>query len=175
MERRVVVTTRDVEARLVPVGTPMSIPADTFVTLTQSLGGNYTVVHQGNMARIDGTDADALGMEPLQLSFDEPDGDVVLEDQVWQALDTIFDPEIPVSIVALGLVYDVSITGSVVSIKMTLTAPGCGMGPVLVDDVRYRVAMVPNVTDVQVELVFDPPWTRDKMSEEAQLETGLFF
>lgn len=175
MERRVVVTTRDVEARLVPVGTPMSIPADTFVTLTQSLGGNYTVVHQGNMARIDGTDADALGMEPLQLSFDEPDGDVVLEDQVWQALDTIFDPEIPVSIVALGLVYEVSISGSVVSIKMTLTAPGCGMGPVLVDDVRYRVAMVPNVTDVQVELVFDPPWTRDKMSEEAQLETGLFF
>ncbi|EAR08533.1 putative Fe-S cluster assembly protein SufT [Reinekea blandensis] len=175
MERRVVVTTRDVEARLVPVGTPMSIPADTFVTLTQSLGGNYTVVYQGNMARIDGTDADALGMEPLQLSFDEPDGDAVLEHQVWQALDTIFDPEIPVSIVALGLVYDVSISGSVVSIKMTLTAPGCGMGPVLVDDVRYRVAMVPNVTDVHVELVFDPPWTRDKMSEEAQLETGLFF
>lgn len=175
MERRMVVTTRDVEARLVPVGTPTTIPADTFVTLTQSLGGNYTVVHQGNMARVDGTDADALGMEPLELSFAAPAGDGVDEEQVWQALDTIFDPEIPVSIVALGLVYDVSIQGSSVAVSMTLTAPGCGMGPVLVDDVRYRVAMVPNVTEVTVDLVFDPPWTRDKMSEDAQLETGLFF
>lgn len=175
MERRMVVTTRDVEARLVPVGTPMTIPADTFVTLTQSLGGNYTVVHQGNMVRIDGTDADAIGLEPLQLSFEKPTGDAVSEEQVWQALDTIFDPEIPVSLVALGLVYDVTVQGSTVDIQMTLTAPGCGMGPVLVDDVRYRVAMVPNVSVVNVELVFDPPWSRDKMSEEAQLETGLFF
>lgn len=175
MERRMVVTTRDVEARLVPVGTPMVIPADTFVTLTQSLGGNYTVVHQGNMARIDGTDADALGMEPQTLDFEPPAGDEVNPDQVWQALDTIFDPEIPVSIVALGLVYDVSIDGQTVEIQMTLTAPGCGMGPVLVDDVRYRVAKVPNVAAVNVDLVFDPPWTRDMMSEEAQLEMGMFF
>lgn len=175
MERRMVVTTRDVEARLVPVGTPMVIPADTFVTLTQSLGGNYTVVHQGNMARIDGTDADALGMEPQALDFEPPAGDEVNPDQVWQALDTIFDPEIPVSIVALGLVYDVSIDGQTVAIQMTLTAPGCGMGPVLVDDVRYRVAKVPNVAAVNVDLVFDPPWTRDMMSEEAQLEMGMFF
>lgn len=174
MERRMVVTTREVNARLVPVGTPMTIPADTFITLTQSLGGNYTVVHQGNMARIDGTDADAIGFEPLQLEF-TAEGEGVVEEQVRSALDTIFDPEIPVSIMALGLVYRVQIDGTVVNIDMTLTAPACGMGPVLVDDVKYRVAMVPNVSAVNVELVFDPPWSREMMSEEAQLETGMFF
>ncbi|MEJ2044258.1 MAG: putative Fe-S cluster assembly protein SufT [Reinekea sp.] len=175
MERRMVVTTRDVTARLVPVGTPITIPQDTFVTLTQSLGGNYTVVHQGNMARIDGTDADALGFEPEVLDFEPVNGQDVREEQVWQALASVFDPEIPVSIVALGLVYDVTIDHHTVSIQMTLTAPGCGMGPVLVDDVKYRVAKVPNVEQVDVELVFDPPWSRERMSEEAQLETGLFF
>jgi probable FeS assembly SUF system protein SufT len=175
MERRMVVTTRDVTARLVPVGTPVTIPQDTFVTLTQSLGGNYTVVHQGNMARIDGTDADALGFEPEVLDFEPVNGQDVREEQVWQALASVFDPEIPVSIVALGLVYDVTIDHHTVSIQMTLTAPGCGMGPVLVDDVKYRVAKVPNVEQVDVELVFDPPWSRERMSEEAQLETGLFF
>jgi len=175
MERRMVVTTREVNARLVPVGTPITIPADTFVTLTQSLGGNYTIVHQGNMARVDGTDADALGFEPEKLEFSAVEGDGVDVDQVWQALNTIFDPEIPVSIVALGLVYSVSADNQAVNINMTLTAPGCGMGPVLVDDVKYRVALVPNVTDVVVDLVFDPPWNREMMSEEAQLETGMFF
>lgn len=174
MERRMVVTSREVNARLVPVGTPMTIPADTFITLTQTLGGNYTVIYQGNMARIDGTDADAIGFESLQLNF-EAEGDAISVDQVNQALDTIFDPEIPVSIMALGLVYDVEINASAVNINMTLTAPGCGMGPVLVDDVKYRVAMVPNVEQVNVELVFDPPWSREMMSEEAQLETGMFF
>lgn len=93
MERRMVVTTRDVAARLVPVGTPMTIPSDTFVTLTQSLGGNYTVVHQGNMARIDGTDADALGFEPMSLEFEGEAQDQVNENHVWYALGTIFDPE----------------------------------------------------------------------------------
>ncbi len=175
MERRVVVTTREVNARLVPVGTPIVIPADTFVTLTQSLGGTYTVVHQGNMARVDGTDADALGFEAEKLEFAAVDGDQVVESQIWQALDTIYDPEIPVSIVSLGLVYKVEVSANEVFINMTLTAPGCGMGPVLVDDVKYRVAKVPNVANVQVELVFDPPWTREMMSEEAQLETGMFF
>jgi len=109
------------------------------------------------------------------LVFDEVPENTVLPDQVWQALDTIFDPEIPVSIVALGLVYDVKVIDTKVQIKMTLTAPGCGMGPVLVDDVKYRVAKVPNVSEVDVELVFDPTWNREMMSEEAQLETGLFF
>ncbi|MFT6368355.1 MAG: putative FeS assembly SUF system protein SufT [Halioglobus sp.] len=155
----------------------MTIPAHTFVTLTQSLGGNYTLVYNGNMVRVDGTDADALGLEPLQLEFDAPTDGQIKEAQVWEALHTIFDPEIPVDLVNLGLIYAVAIDqgSGRVDIQMTLTAPGCGMGPVLVGDVEYRVAMVPNVRQVAVELMFDPPWHREMMSEEAQLETGMFF
>ena len=176
-ERTLVTTTRDCPGRLVPVGDPITIPAHTFVTLTQSLGGNYTVVYNGNMVRIDGTDADALGFEPTRLEFTPPADDRIDEQQVWQALHTVYDPEIPVDLVNLGLIYAVEVdqqSGSV-RIRMTLTAPGCGMGPVLVGDVKYRVAQVPNVRDVEVELVFDPPWSREMMSEEAQLETGMFY
>jgi probable FeS assembly SUF system protein SufT len=177
MERRVVVTRRDCPARLVPVGTSITIPKDSFITVTQALGGSYTVVVNGNMARIDGTDADALGFEPLELRFDPPGDARISREQVDQALRTIYDPEIPVDIVALGLIYDVAIDqdAGTVSIRMTLTAPGCGMGPVLVGDVKYRVGKVPNVKQVEVELVFDPPWSREMMSDEARLETGLFY
>ena len=176
-ERTLLTTRRDCPGRLVPVGDPITIPAHSFVTLTQSLGGNYTVVFEGNMVRVDGTDADALGLEPLQLDFPEPADDRIDEAQVWEALHTIYDAEIPVDLVNLGLIYGVEIDreSGVVQICMTLTAPGCGMGPVLVGDVEYRVAQVPNVRRVEVELVFDPPWHRDMMSEEAQLETGMFY
>jgi len=175
VEKRMVVTQRAVDARLVPVGTPVTIPADAFLTLTQSLGGNYTVVFNGNMARIDGTDADALGLEAEKLEFEPTADGKPSKDHVWEALKTIFDPEIPVNVVDLGLIYDMSIDGHTVHINMTLTAPGCGMGPVLVDDIKYRVGKVPGVHEVDVELVFDPPWHREMMSEEAQLETGMFF
>lgn len=177
MERRMVVTTRECPARLVPVGTPIRIPKDTFVTITQSLGGSYTVTVNGNMARVDGTDADALGLQAIEFEFaTHPDG-LIYEEQVWEALHTIFDPEIPVDIVALGLIYGLAIdqASGTVAIRMTLTAPGCGMGPVLVSDVEYRVGKVPNVRQVKVDLVFDPPWSRERMSDEARLETGLFF
>ena len=129
------------------------------------------------MVRVDGTDADALGLEPLRLNFPEPVDGRIDEAQVWEALHTIYDPEIPVDLVNLGLIYGVEIDreSGVVQIRMTLTAPGCGMGPVLVGDVEYRVAQVPHVRRVDVELVFDPPWHRDMMSEEAQLETGMFY
>jgi probable FeS assembly SUF system protein SufT len=177
MERRVVVTRRDCPARLVPVGTPITIPRDSFVTITQSLGGNYTVTHNGNMARVDGTDADALGLESHDLAFDPPADGQISEAQLWAALKSIYDPEIPVNLVDLGLIYEVAIdqASGAVRIEMTLTAPGCGMGPVLVGDVEYRVAKVPYVRSVAVELVFDPPWSRERMSEEAQLETGMFY
>ncbi len=176
-ERTIVTTRRDCPGRLVPVGDPVIIPANTFVTLTQALGGNYTVVYNGNMVRVDGTDADALGLESIHLDFPVPEGGQIDEAQVWQALHTIYDPEIPVDLVNLGLIYSVEIDqpGARVDIRMTLTAPGCGMGPVLVGDVEYRVAQVPNVRKVAVELVFDPPWHREMMSEEAQLETGMFY
>ena len=129
------------------------------------------------MLRIDGTDAGAIGMVPEELVFEVDHHKGIYQHQVIQALNTIYDPEIPISLVSLGLIYKVDIqqdTG-VVSIDMTLTAPGCGMGPVLISDVKYRVAKVPNVKKVNVNLVFDPPWTREMMSEEAQLEAGLFF
>ena len=176
-ERTILTTRRDCPGRLVPVGDPVMIPANTFVTLTQALGGNYTVVHNGNMVRVDGTDADALGFEPTHLDFTPPADGQIAEAQVWEALHTVYDPEIPVDLVNLGLIYSVKIDQSTarVDICMTLTAPGCGMGPVLVGDVEYRVAQVPNVRKVEVELVFDPPWHREMMSEEAQLETGMFY
>tara|TARA_R110002110_G_C13470525_1_gene720910 strand:+ start:20547 stop:21089 length:543 start_codon:yes stop_codon:yes gene_type:complete len=176
-EKTVLTTRRDCPGRLVPVGDKLSIPAHSFVTLTQALGGNYTVVYNGNVIRVDGTDADALGLEPLQLSFEPPADGRIDEQQVWEALHTVFDPEVPVDLVNLGLIYAVEIDqdSGCVAIKMTLTAPGCGMGPVLVGDVEYRVAQVPHVKKVDVELVFDPPWSREMMSEEARLETGMFY
>ncbi len=177
MERTVLTTNRDCPGRLVPVGDPVVIPAHTFVSLTQALGGNYTVVHNGNMVRIDGTDADALGFERTELQFDPPGDGLISETQIWDALHTVYDPEIPDDQVNLALIYKVDIEQQAgrVDIAMTLTAPGCGMGPVLVGDVEYRLKQVPFVKVVTVELVFDPPWSREMMSEEAQLETGMFY
>ena len=177
MQKKMVVAIEDCPARLVPAGTKIVIPKNTFVTITQALGGNYTVAVNGNMARVDGTDAEALGLKAEKLHFDENNTNEILDDQVWQALKSIYDPEIPVNLVDLGLIYSVKINQEtkVVNIDMTLTAPGCGMGPVMISDIKYRVAKVPNVESVEVELVFDPPWTRDMMSDEAKLETGMFF
>ncbi len=175
MERRIVPLSRSVAARLVPTGDPTTLPAGAFVTLTQTLGGNYTVILDGNMARIDGADGDALGMQAEQLTFSPPADGRVDPSQVDTALRSVYDPEIPVNIVDLGLIYgrEISPEGQV-SITMTLTAPGCGMGPVLVQEVKDRVRLAPFVTDVHVELVFDPPWSREHMSDEAQLQLGLY-
>lgn len=171
MQRRLVTLNRDCSARLVPTGDPITVAANQFVTLTQTLGGSFTIIVNGNMARIAGKDADALGLhvEPLEFS-PSTSVETVDPDHVWQALQSVYDPEIPVNIADLGLIYDVSITQSEVAIKMTLTAPGCGMGPVLIE----RVIQAPGVTAVEVELVLDPPWSRDMMSEAAQLELGIF-
>lgn len=175
MEKRMVVAQRDCPARQVPSGIPTQIPAGSFVTINQALGGNYTITHNGNMMRVDGTDADALGLETTTIEFSDSGDGVVHPEQIEQALRTIFDPEIPINLLDLGLIYNIEVEQQVVKIQMTLTAPTCGMGPVLISDVKYRVAKVPNVASVDVELVFDPPWSRDMMSEEAQLEAGLFF
>ena len=175
MERRIVTTTRQVHARLVPTGDPITIRGGAFITLTQSLGGTFTVVVEGNMARIAGADADAIGLQCEVLEFGPGnENGTVKEDHVWEALRSVYDPEIPVNIADLGLIYGVAVEGTDVNINMTLTAPGCGMGPVLVEEVKDRVAMAPNVASVTVELVFDPPWSREMMSEAAQLELGVF-
>jgi len=175
VEKRMVVAQQDCPARMVPSGQPTIIPSGSFVTINQALGGNYTLTLNGNMVRVDGTDAAALGLKSEEIQFEDRGDGQVHEDQIREALRTIFDPEIPVNLLDLGLIYGVDIAGTDVIIRMTLTAPTCGMGPVLVSDVEYRVAKVPNVSSVKVQLVFDPPWHKDMMTEEAQLETGLFF
>lgn len=158
-----------------PTGDPITIPGGAFITLTQTLGGSFTVVVNGNMARIAGADADAIGMRVEPLTFADSDTpNVVDEAHVWHALRSVYDPEIPVNIADLGLIYAVRVEEDKVDIDMTLTAPGCGMGPVLIEEVKDRVRQVPNLIDVEVTLVFEPPWSRDMMTEEAQLELGVF-
>ena len=158
-----------------PTGDPITIPGGAFITLTQTLGGSFTVVVNGNMARIAGADADAIGLRVEPLTFADSDTqNVVDEAHVWHALRSVYDPEIPVNIADLGLIYAVRVEDDKVDIDMTLTAPGCGMGPVLIEEVKDRVRQVPNLIDVEVALVFEPPWSRDMMTEEAQLELGVF-
>ena len=173
---------RDVDAVLIPLGTPVMIPEGAQVRITQELGGSYTVAVNGNLARVEGRDADALGMvedAPVeQLEMAAAEGPVNTE-ELWNVLKTCYDPEIPVNIVDLGLVYDCHVVDTDegknhVEVVMTLTAPGCGMGPFIVDDVRAKVLSVANVSDVHVELVFDPPWDRHMMSDEARLHLGMF-
>ncbi len=178
MEREVVVTSRECEARLVPAGTEIMIPKNTFVTITQSLGGTFTVAVNGNLARIEGKDADALGKTVELEDFEIPADGSVNEDHVWAALRQCYDPEIPVNVVELGLIYECEVRPNdageyTVYIKMTLTAPACGMGPTIVEDIRFKVSQVPAVKNVEIEMVFDPPWSNDMLSDEAKLELGL--
>lgn len=174
--------TRDCDAILIPSGTPILIQQGTHVYVTQALGGSVTVNVNGNLARIAGKDLDALGMETqagLASAEKRTDGSVD-EDLVWEQLRTCYDPEIPINIVDLGLIYECNIKplsegkGNRVEVVMTLTAPGCGMGTFLVEDVRTKLEQVPNVTEVNVELTFDPPWNQDMMSEAARLQTGMY-
>jgi len=170
---------RDCEAAHIPVGTPVTIPAGTRVVITQELGGSFTVNVNGNLVRIDGRDADALGLQAPGADASQPEEGAPLgTDDVWKVLATCYDPEIPVNIVDMGLVYDVELSdtehGKRVDIAMTLTAPGCGMGPYIIEDIRSKVMQIPGVSDVEVELVYDPPWDRSMMSEAAKLELGLF-
>ncbi|KGI77198.1 putative Fe-S cluster assembly protein SufT [Oleiagrimonas soli] len=170
---------RDCDAVMVPVGEAVVLPAGQIGYITQALGGSFTVYVEGNLFRIAGQNADALGKEPpapIELADDASDEDV--EKLVWSQLRTCFDPEIPVNIVELGLVYDVSLEpaedGSrTVYVKMTLTAPGCGMGDILVDDVRTKLELIPTVSEADVDMVFDPPWNQSMMSDAAKLETGM--
>jgi len=170
---------RDCAAIRVPSGENVSLPAGSYGYITQALGGSYTVFVEGNLFRIAGKDGDAIGKEPepgLQLP-DNADDEAV-ERLIWQQLRTCYDPEIPINIVDLGLIYEVNLRaaetgGRWIAVNMTLTAPGCGMGDILIDDVRSKLELIPTVTQVEVALVFDPPWGRHMMSEAARLETGM--
>lgn len=170
---------RDCPAVLIPAGERVTLPEGSTGFVTQALGGSFTIYIEGNLFRIAGRDGDAIGRPPLtapDVPEDATEADI--ESAVWQQLRTCFDPEIPINIVELGLVYECKIerapSGSrIVTIKMTLTAPGCGMGDILAQDVREKVEMIPTVERADVELVFDPPWSQSMMSEEARLEAGL--
>ena len=171
---------RDVEGTLIPYGQSVTLIPGTEVLVTQDLGGSYTVNVNGNLVRIAGQDADALGKEPTSLPVDKflLENEPLSEKILWEQLKTCYDPEIPVNIVDLGLIYDMVLTEQSpgeyhVGVQMTLTAPGCGMGPVIQQDVEQKLKMVPSVESVDVVLVFDPPWNSDLMSEEAKLELGM--
>lgn len=176
-----VLLTRDVEAAVVPVGTVVTLKKGEPAYITQALGDAYTIVVNGNMFRLEGKNADALGLEMAAkpAAAAAPAAPEDLEKLAWDAMRNCYDPEIPVNIVDLGLVYDCAVArlGEAsyrVNIKMTLTAPGCGMGPMIAQDVQYRLMAIPGVDEADVELVWDPPWNRDMMSEDARLQLGLF-
>jgi probable FeS assembly SUF system protein SufT len=172
------ITQREVRGIQIPDGIPVTVPAQTPVRIAQSLGDTYTLVTPwGQMVRIEAADSDAIGKEPPAAGEPmAPGGN--LEEAVWEQLRTCYDPEIPVNIVDLGLIYDCALEelGEDVArahIKMTLTAPGCGMGQVLADDVKRKVEGLPGVERVEVEIVFDPPWNPNMMSEAARLQLGM--
>lgn len=170
---------RDVNAIIIPAGESVTLREGTTGFITQALGGSFTVYVEGNLFRVAGLDADALGKEPVpppEVPENATDKDI--ESVIWQQLGTCYDPEIPIDIVNLGLIYRCEVKARpdgqrTVEVDMTLTAPGCGMGDVLVQDAQEKIAIVPTVADVKVELVFDPPWNQSMMSDEARLQTGL--
>jgi probable FeS assembly SUF system protein SufT len=163
---------------MVPSGDEVKLLAGNLVRITQALGGNYTILINGNMVQISAVNADALGFEIEEKSSesDAPKGSH--EHQIWDQLKTCYDPEIPINIVELGLIYGLDISnmdeGKSVNIKMTLTAPGCGMGPMIAGEVERKVQAIEGVEKVLVDLVWEPQWNRDMMSEAAQLELGMF-
>ena len=170
---------RDCAVVMIPSGDELTMPAGTVGYITQSLGGSFTVFIDGNLFRVAGIDADAIGKErvmPPALPDDASDDDV--EKLVWSQMKTCYDPEIPVNIVDLGLVYSCELKKNnegerVVAVTMTLTAPGCGMGDIIVEDVRSKIQIIPTISSVDVQLTFEPVWNHQMMTEAARLETGM--
>ena len=174
--------TRDVEGTVIPTGTKVTLQKGEQAFITQSLGGTYTVIVKGNMFRIEAKDADALGLEVVAeaVSTGTPSTAEEIEKEAWNQMRTCYDPEIPINIVDLGLVYECTVRHNedgtrTVEVKLTLTAPGCGMGEILVDDVKDKITRIPTVREAHVELTFDPPWSQSMMSEEARLQTGMYY
>ncbi len=172
---------RDVAATQIPSGEQLNLAAGTKVHITQTLGGSYTVIIDFGLARIDGRDADALGEEVAESASQasHPAGAAPDPEAIWDQLKRVFDPEIPVNIVDLGLVYSMEVEelpeagGHRVNVAMTLTAPGCGMGPAIAEDARSKVMLVPGVSSADVRLVWEPPWNQSMISEEGKMRLGL--
>jgi len=175
-----VVLYRDVRAVMVPAGTEVTLNTGQAGYITQALGGSFTVYLEGNLFRIAGEDADAIGQEAVKAPELPPNArEEDVKQLAWEQMRTCYDPEIPINIVDLGLVYECDVLPNedgtrTVEVKITLTAPGCGMGEILVDDVRDKISRIPTVRETRVELTFDPPWNQSMMSEAARLQTGMF-
>lgn len=175
----IVTLTREVIGVLIPAGTRVELPEGAEATITQALGGSYTVQVQGHLFRLDGKDADAIGKTPDSVpALAENASEEEVANAVRAQMATVYDPEIPINIVDLGLIYDCRLEptddqGWKLNVVMTLTAPGCGMGDILVADVKTKALLVPTVRSADVELVFDPPWTQDMMSDAAKLQAGF--
>tara|TARA_Y100001934_G_scaffold149166_1_gene179051 strand:+ start:238 stop:786 length:549 start_codon:yes stop_codon:yes gene_type:complete len=171
--------TREVEATLIPHGEPYPLEKGAKVTITHRLGGNFTVMTLNGMYRIKAEDADALGEDKAEdAASEDPNAEPANEEAVLDALRKVFDPEIPVNVVDLGLIYKVSIENDdegkrVALVDMTLTAPGCGMGPVIAEDAKGSINKLPGIDDAKVEIVWDPPWTQELISEAGKMELGL--
>ena len=181
MQSEIITVMRDCDATLIPAGEEIKLIKGTRVRITQALGGDYTLFVNGNLVKISGKDADAIGLEPVIYEVDKSKVDLsipVEEELVWGQLKTVFDPEIPVNIVDLGLVYNCEISelneGVKILIQMTLTAPGCGMGPVIADEVKQKLSSLSGAKEVEVELVWEPQWNQDMMSDAAKLQLGLY-
>jgi probable FeS assembly SUF system protein SufT len=176
--RKEATVARDVAAREIPSGTPITLRAGDPVVITQSLGGSYTVMTPvGFLARIDGKDADAIGEPVVAVDASAQEGKTT-EELAWDQLRTCYDPEIPVNIVDLGLVYSCALTprpegGNKIEVKFTLTAPGCGMGDVLREDIKSKLLTIPGIDEADVHVVFDPPWSLQMMSDAAKLQLGM--
>jgi probable FeS assembly SUF system protein SufT len=174
------VVNREVKAVIVPAGQEVNLKPGQAGYITQSLGGSFTLYIDGNLFRLSGEDADAIGQEKMaapELAPGASEEDV--KKLAWDQMRTCYDPEIPINIVDLGLVYECEVQlredgTRTVDVKITLTAPGCGMGDILVDDVRDKIGRIPTVSEVRVELTFDPPWNQSMMTEAARLQTGMF-
>lgn len=172
---------REVNAIQIPSGDTLTLPAGTAVFITQRLGGTFTVATSQGLARISSQDADALGVNPEEEAKKHAEvirlKDAPLEEQVWNQLKGVYDPEIPVDIVNLGLVYDCIIEEAAgkktVAVKMTLTAPGCGMGPVIAADAQAKIMTIDGIDDARVELVWDPAWNQEMISEEGKMKLGM--
>jgi probable FeS assembly SUF system protein SufT len=179
--RQEVIVNRDCPAVTVPYGSPVTIEEGCSATITQQLGGSYTVVVEGNLYRIEGVDGDALGFDPIEETVHVIEGPATaqsVEDAAWSLLATCYDPEIPIDIVNLGLVYSCKVVPAHddlfrIEVQMTLTAPGCGMGTMIADEARNKLLSIHGVEDVKVDLVWDPPWSREMISEPARLQMGL--
>lgn len=177
--REDVLINRPVTVERIPDGTPIELPSGLWAQVTQALGSNFTLVVEGQLVRLKGSDADAIGKEP-PAEVEHPENVEIedVTDLIWNTLKTCYDPEIPVNIVDLGLVYRCELEpmdgGDVRAlIDMTLTAPGCGMGEAIADEVCDKVLAIPRVGEITVNMVFDPPWDRSRMSEAAMLSMGM--